>query len=61
MHAVAPCGGSALTLLPPLNPNSSRFSIHDPRHDLLRKSNDRRKGAPNSVLSKVGEGEFGPG
>jgi hypothetical protein len=53
--------GSALPLLLPLNPNSSRFSHCDPRHDLLRKSNDRRKGAPISVLSKEARGEFGPG
>jgi hypothetical protein len=33
----------------------------DPRHDLLRKSNDWRKDAPISVPSKEGRGEFGPG
>jgi hypothetical protein len=37
-------------------------AIHreDPRQNLLRKNHDRRKGAPISVPSKAGEGEFGP-
>jgi hypothetical protein len=33
----------------------------DPRQNLLRKNNDRRKGAPISVPSNAGRGEFGLG
>jgi len=37
----------------------SAISHRDPRQNLLRKNNDRQKGAPSSVPSNAGRGEFG--